>query len=264
MKLTMLSEDKKQGKCSFLLEGANPTMANTIRRIILQQVPTMAIENVEISKNSSVLYDEMIAHRLGLIPLTTDLKGYDMPENYPNNGEGNPKVECHLTLSAKGPSTVYASDLQSKDPKIKPVHPKLPIVKLLKGQELELDAIAVLGRGKTHMKWSPGHVWYKYRTIIKVKDAKKAKELAEQFKDKDIKNPEMNVMAEADLKFNLPLYIMEEHPDAFEISYSDTDFVFYIEAWGQLSYKEIMIKAAEIMTAKLEDFEQTLKKLDIP
>jgi DNA-directed RNA polymerase subunit D len=211
MKITLLKEDKKAGKCQFILEDANPTIANTLRRSMLSFVPTMAIETVDFTKNSSVLYDEAIAHRLGLVPLTTDLKTYELPEKHPHGGEGNPKVELHLTLSTKGPCTVYSGDLQSKDPKVKPVFTKIPIVKLLKGQELELDAVAVLGRGKTHMKWSPGHVWYKYRTQVEVKDNAKAKELAEANPYKDLKNTELDVALEANLKYNVPLHIMETH-----------------------------------------------------
>ena len=74
MEIRVLSNEKEEGKLSFIAKDITPAFANTLRRIIADEVPTMAIEDVEFTKNNSILYDEMIAHRLGLIPLSTDLK----------------------------------------------------------------------------------------------------------------------------------------------------------------------------------------------
>ena len=74
MEVRLLESKKDEDKVSFMIKDANASYANALRRIIMEDVPTMAIEDVEIRSNSSILYDEMIAHRLGLIPLTTDLK----------------------------------------------------------------------------------------------------------------------------------------------------------------------------------------------
>ncbi|MEM4397652.1 MAG: DNA-directed RNA polymerase subunit D, partial [Candidatus Woesearchaeota archaeon] len=79
MKIEILNE--KDNKMSFLLKDSNPAYANALRRIMINEVPVMAIEEVEFKKNSSALYDEIIAHRLGLIPLTTDLSSYELPKS---------------------------------------------------------------------------------------------------------------------------------------------------------------------------------------
>ena len=79
MQITLISKDKEADKASFLLKGTTPAYMNLLRRTIMNRVPTMAIEEVELKKNSSVLYDEIIAHRLGLVVLSTDLKSYDLP-----------------------------------------------------------------------------------------------------------------------------------------------------------------------------------------
>lgn len=153
-----LSNKKIEGnKMTFHME-AEASYANAIRRYSMNEVPVLAIEDVEFKKNEGILYDEMVAHRLGLIPLTTDLKSY----NY-TPGEGNKGISSsvELTLSAKGPCTVYAKDLVSKDPQVSPVYGDIPILKLLKGQELELLAKAEMGLGKIHAKWSTGLVFYK-------------------------------------------------------------------------------------------------------
>ena len=145
MSVELVEFNAKANKVMFLLKGANAAYANSLRRAVLESVPAMAIENVEFRKNSSVLYDEMIALRLGLVPLTTDIKGYNLPSKCKCNGEGCASCQVKLTLKVEGPATVYSSDLKSKDPKIKPVFPGMPIVKLLKGQALEVEATAMLG-----------------------------------------------------------------------------------------------------------------------
>src|SRR3989344_3950598 len=143
MELTVLQTDKKSGKTKLQLRGANPSFANALRRAIMERVPTMAIEDVEFHKNSSILYDEFVAHRLGLLPLKTDLKSYNLKEKCKCNGEGCGRCTLKLTLNAKGPCTVYAKELHSDDPKVVPIHGETPIVKLHKGQEIELIATAV-------------------------------------------------------------------------------------------------------------------------
>lgn len=137
---------------------------NTLRRLMLSEVPVMAIEIVEISRNDSILYDEVITHRLGLIPLKTDIASYTLPgEEEKASGEYLAQSSVKLTLEAKGPGVVYAKDFKSADPKIKPVYPETPIVKLLENQEIKLVATAVLGKGKDHVKWNPGHVYYRHK-----------------------------------------------------------------------------------------------------
>jgi len=161
MEIKLLENQEKKNKIIFSLTGVDIAYANTLRRLMGFEVPVMAIEDVEFRKNSSILYDEVLAHRLGLIPLTTDLKSYDLPNECKCKGAGCSSCQVKLTLKASGPGMVYSSDLKSKDPAVKPVFNKIPIVKLLEGQELELEATAVLGQGKVHSKWCPGLIFYK-------------------------------------------------------------------------------------------------------
>ncbi len=80
MEVRVLENKKDEGKLSFVIKDTTAAFVNTLRRIMVEEVPTMAVEDVEFRKNSSALYDEMIAHRLGLTPLKTDLKSYNLPE----------------------------------------------------------------------------------------------------------------------------------------------------------------------------------------
>ena len=148
----LIGKDKKTGRQTFLVTKTTPAIVNAIRRASTDLVTTMAIDTVEFQKNSGALYDEMIALRLGLIPLKTDLKSYVPKEQCKCGGVGCQTCTLKLSLKGKGPGYVYTSELQSQDPKVTPVFDKIPITKLLKNQELELVATAKLGTGKEHAK----------------------------------------------------------------------------------------------------------------
>lgn len=144
---------------SFQLEGIDRSYANAVRRFCISEVPAMAIDDVVILENSSVLYDEILAHRLGMLPIKTDLERYNLPEECDC---GNP-LGCHkcrvlFVLDAKGKekvTTVMSGDLVSEDRDIRPVSESIPVVKLAMGQSVKLEAYARLGRGKEHAKWQP-------------------------------------------------------------------------------------------------------------
>ncbi|HUK80031.1 MAG TPA: DNA-directed RNA polymerase subunit D [Nitrososphaerales archaeon] len=144
---------------SLQLEGIDRSYANAVRRFCIAEVPAMAIDDVVILENSSVLYDEILAHRLGMIPIKTDLSRYNLPEDCDC---GNP-LGCHkcrvlFVLDAKGKdkvSTVMSGDLVSEDRDVRPVSETIPLVKLAMGQSVKLEAYARLGRGKEHAKWQP-------------------------------------------------------------------------------------------------------------
>ncbi len=144
---------------SLQLEGIDRSYANAVRRFCISEVPAMAIDDVVILENSSVLYDEILAHRLGMIPIRTDLSRYNLPEECDC---GNP-LGCHkcrvlFVLDAKGRekvSTVTSGDLVSEDREVRPVSESIPLVKLAVGQSVKLEAYARLGRGKEHAKWQP-------------------------------------------------------------------------------------------------------------
>ncbi len=254
--IEMIKKDKKTGRVTFLLKNSNPAFANALRRIMIEVVPTMAIEEVEFVQNNSALYDEVLAHRLGLIPLTTDLKGYErkMPED-----EINAKNSVKLTLRAKGPCTVYAEDLKSKDPKIKPVYPKTPITKLLKGQELELEATAILGTGKEHVKFAPCLAWYTYKPKVTVNNSHKD---FDKFKEKFPPQVFANGKIDAKLIEQHNLYEACDgvNDEIVKIEKDPTTFVFNIEPWGQLSPAEILASAADHFTNLLNEFADKLSK----
>lgn len=265
MEIKMLDKDKKSGRVSFMLLNSNPSFANALRRNMMDSVPTMAIEDVEFSKNSSVLYDEIVAHRLGLLPLTTDLKSYTLASKCKCKGEGCARCSVKLTLKNKGIGYVYASEMKSKDPKIKPVYSKTPIVKLIKGQEVEILATAILGTGKEHAKWSPCLAYYKYKPVIDINTAKcsNAEEVAASCPVDvfEVKGGKLSVKKDNLFNCHLCGACAEKAANSsVRLNESDKDFIFYVEPWGQLSAKEIVTKAADIFGEQLKELDENLKK----
>lgn len=253
---------KEKDKLVFELSGVDISYANTLRRLFMNEVPVLAIEDVEIRKNDSGLYDEIIAHRLGLIVFKTDLKSYTLPSKCKCKGAGCGHCQLKMTLKAKGPCTVYASDIKTKDPKIKPIYPKTPIVKLLEGQELELEATAILGLGKEHAKWSPCLAYYKELANINIeKQPDNKEEIVEQCPPRifEVKNDKLEVIKE---KVNDCLLCNA----CVELSHGKIkaeptkNFLMTIESWGQLEPEEIVKEAINAYDKQLEELSELVSK----
>ncbi|MDD1708249.1 MAG: DNA-directed RNA polymerase subunit D [Methanoregulaceae archaeon] len=160
-----------ENNARFQLAGCATPFANSIRRAMIGEVPTLAIETVKIYDNTSALFDEMLSHRLGLIPIRSD-EGCMVPQSRCScGGEGCPSCSVVLTMSVEGPAMVYSRDLISQDPRIGPAEPDIPIVKLIKDQKVVLEARAVMSVGREHAKWQPTTACgYKLHPVIKVND----------------------------------------------------------------------------------------------
>lgn len=132
---------------------------NAIRRLSISEVPTLAIDDVVILENSSVMHDEAIAHRLGLIPLRTDLDRFVMPHDCDCKSTlGCSKCRVLLVLDSEAnekTKVVTSGELLSEDELVKPVSNDIPIVVLAPSQKLKFEAYARLGVGKDHAKWQP-------------------------------------------------------------------------------------------------------------
>ena len=144
--------DQNEQKISVKLQGMPLQYANALRRICLNGVPIFAIDTVDILENSSILADEGIAHRLGLIPLKTEFSSID------SNIESD---KVMLTLDSGDTTetrTIFSGDIQSQDNVIKPISEKIPIVTLAPNQRIKFEAHARLGRGTEHAKWNSANI----------------------------------------------------------------------------------------------------------
>jgi len=265
MKVNLMIEKKgkkSEDKIVFELTDTDISYANTLRRLFMNDVPVMAIEDVEFRRNDSGLYDEMIAHRLGLIPFKTDLKSYNLPTECKCKGEGCARCQLKMTLKAKGPGTAYSGDIKTKDPKVKPVYTKMPIVKLLDGQELELEATAVLGIGRVHAKWSPCLAYYKEMVDIKIeKQPDNKEELVEQCPKAifEVKNDKLVVVNDKVNDCTLCDACVELSGGKIKVE-PKKSYMITIESWGQLEPGEIVEEAIEAYDKQLDEFVELLGK----
>ncbi|KAG0201788.1 DNA-directed RNA polymerases I and III subunit RPAC1 [Mortierella sp. GBA30] len=176
IKINRLSKTEME----FDMIGVDAAVANAFRRILIAEVPTMAISNVFVMNNTSVVVDEVLAHRLGLIPILADPTKFDFKAKDETPTDLN-TIVFRLTAKCKrnenaSPnetdplkkyihSSVYSGDLKwdpkgdqaerFKDCPIKPVYDDIVITKLRPGQEVDVEVHCEKGLGQDHAKWSP-------------------------------------------------------------------------------------------------------------
>ncbi|GAB2291697.1 DNA-directed RNA polymerases II, IV and V subunit 3 [Dionaea muscipula] len=272
----------------FELRDTDASMANALRRVMIAEVPTIAIDLVEIEVNSSVLNDEFIAHRLGLIPLTSD-KAMGMRFSRDCDacdGDGQCdycSVEFHLHARCIVDQTmdVTSKDLLNPDFGVRPVeYPDAPgehasdnnnkgiiIVKLRRGQELRLRAIARKGIAKDHAKWSPAAtVTFMYEPEIHINqdlmetlsleekraliDSSPTKvfELDETTGQVEVVDPEAYTYDDEVIKKAEAM----GKPGLVEIYAKEDSFTFTVETTGAIKASQLVFNAIEILKQKLD------------
>ncbi|ABL87875.1 DNA-directed RNA polymerase, subunit D [Pyrobaculum islandicum DSM 4184] len=234
-----------------VIEGAYPSLVNSIRRVIISELPVMAIDYVVIVSNTSVMYDEMLAHRLGLVPLTTPLQALPPIEDC-ETGLVDPSectVRLMLQINAESDKIVYSGDLVSERPDVVPVYKDIPIVKLVKGQSIILEAYAKLGRAKEHAKWQAALASYYYYPRIKVLDEK----CKEECKDicKELTNP-------FECTFNKAWTCRDICGDRLIVEWDRYKYVFWVESFGNYDVETALREAFRILKKKFSDFITTL------
>ena len=227
----------------FLVRGLTPAFANGIRRAMVADVPTFSIDDVRFVENSSVMFDEMIALRLGLVPLTTPLDDFE---------EGDTVT---LAIDVSGPATAYSGDIETSDALVEPADDNIPIIELKEGQRLELEADAVLDRGKSHAKHQGG-VAVGYRHLQRVEVTGDTPEFEDA--EPNILRGVIEEGAAADaadsgasdgdlvLTDEFDNDLTERYPGK-EVEVRDVPgaFVFHVETDGSFSVEELVLRAVE-------------------
>jgi DNA-directed RNA polymerase alpha subunit len=213
--------EKDKQKVSFTTD-MNIGLANAIRRSVLE-IPTMAIDEVEITKNDSALYDEILAHRIGLIPIKTGAN-----------------KELKLKLQVKGPKMVVSGDFSPSTGG----EDNLPIVLIDKEQEVEIVGEARLGKGIEHIKYSPGLMYYNHNLdrelldYLHIDEDGKPSYDEEEMKNKGLSDDQMSKIKSA--------------KDVLELE-------FNIESWGQFEVKDIFAKAIDALSDNLKELDKAVK-----
>ncbi len=235
----------------YLVKGVSAALMNSVRRSAISEVPCLAIDEVTFYDNDSPVFDEMLANRLGLLPIKTDLKSYKEND------------EVKLVLEKEGPGIVTSKDIKCTDPKIEILDKKIYITKLPEEGKIKLEMKAIMKKGKEHAKHQPAII--SYNEIVNIDNNKTHKNITELMKEL----PEGSVESKAgklffmdpyNIKFhNQPLNILEKY--GVEVNYSDNEFVLTIETTGQLTKEEVISKALEVLNKKVEEFKKEIEKL---
>ncbi len=257
MKIKIMEKDDT--KMRFLLEGANPAFANTLRRIIMNEIPTMAVEFVDFELNTSGLFDEVVAHRIGLIPLTFDRKIYNMKADCKCKGKGCSQCEATLVLDKQGPCIAKAGDMKSSADDVKPADLDIPIVELLEGQALKFDAIAQLGLGKQHVKWQGAIAGYRNTPSVRVNAEKADTKIVEACPTHvfDKKDGKVKVAREEDCVLCMRCVELSE---GVNVESDDKSFIFTVESVCGLPVSEVVQSAFDTLEARASELEEDIKK----
>jgi len=224
----------------LLVRGVTPAVANGLRRAMLAEVPTFSIDAVRFVENSSVMFDEMVGLRLGLVPLTTPLADYEVGDT------------VTLALDVEGPATAYSGDIETSDELVEPADENVPIIELKEGQRLELEADAVLDSGKEHAKHQGG-VAVGYRHLQRVSVVGDAGEFDDEEPNilRGVIETEDGELVHTD-EFGADL--TERYPGK-ELAVEDVPgaFVFSIETDGSMSVEELTLRAVESLRDRADE-----------
>ncbi|MFH8038532.1 MAG: DNA-directed RNA polymerase subunit D [Candidatus Aenigmatarchaeota archaeon] len=219
MKIKKLHSDNE--KMVFLVDGIDYSFANGLRRIFMNMVPTLAIEYVDFIENDSVINDEVLAHRLGLIPLTFEKNLLVMREDCSCKGKGCSNCMIELRIKKEGPCTVYSRDLISSESSVKPLYDNIIICRLASGMKLELIAYAFLGIGEESPKWQASLATYV--NVVKEQKGKTKKCWTQDY----------------------GIYCVECFEDLKDIEVEKDKFLFYVESVSGLTTERVVEEGLE-------------------
>ena len=260
----------------FYVKGFPLPIVNAIRRYALTKVPTMAIDLVDIYVNTSALFDEILAHRLAMIPLYSEIaiKKYRDPDietcrRCVEETEEKPPAEiCNkcfvymrLEASADGREVVvYSGDIKSSDPDVRPVYDNIPIVILAPGQRIEMDLRARLGRGLEHAKFSPATVAVVRYVMNVVIDRKLCTNCGNCVSvcPRAVLSKNNGVVTVVN-NFNCiacKQCIASCETKAIKVEPRPDEYVVYIESSGALKPETIVREALNILISELEELSQ--------
>lgn len=264
----------------LIIGNANLAIMNSLRRVILSEIPKMAIEDVEFHlgpitddktqkdyESMSPLFDEIIAHRLGMLPIPTDLELFRFREECVCKGEGCSNCTIIYSINKKGPCTVYSGDLEPLgDAKFKIKDENIPIVKLADKQALFIYAHAILGVAKQHAKWQVVNgIGYKYYPEIQI-----------NYEKCDVKGSCIKKCPQKIFKLKNRKIILENvencifcgiceevcYPNkAIKVKKNEDKIIFNFETDGSLSAKETFKQGIKILQKKFVDFEEAVLKI---
>ena len=221
----------------------NENVANAIRRSV-GLIPTMAIDEVEISRNDSPLYDETLAHRMGLVPIKND-KSFK---------EGD---VLKFKLDSKKEGTVYSGDIKGD---VEVVYDKIPITLLSVEQEMKIKGKTKMGIGRDHAKFSPGTIFFRDVTEITM-DKEFEKDISSKFPQNEIKAKASKIVVKDDQEKTLLDFcegLAQKNKKKIEVEETG-EMLFTVESFGQIKAEDVFKKAIDILKKEVKQIPKELK-----
>ncbi|HUT27130.1 MAG TPA: DNA-directed RNA polymerase subunit D [Methanomassiliicoccales archaeon] len=267
-------------RAKFLITDASPEKVNALRRALMMDLPKMAIDDVEFLLGSirdeegneyesvSPVFDEIVAHRLGLVPIPTDLELFGFRDQCSCGGEGCPNCTIMYKLEKRGPCEVYSGDLDSLGgDAYRPNDELIPIVRLGERQGILAYATAELGIGRKHAKWQATHgVGYKYYPTVTIDQdkcdnggscIKVCPKQVMSFKDRNVQ------VIDNDACVLCGDCIKVCRTNAISVEGSEESFLFEFETDGSLSAQVALAKALESLENTFDEFREKIASLEI-
>lgn len=238
MKFTLLEDSGP--KASWLVEDASPALLNALRRAVIAELDAFAIDSVEFFENSSPMFNEYVANRVGLVPLTFD-------------DSLDPNAQVIFTLDAEAvdaPRVVYSSELKSQDDAIHAYAEHVPLIKLDKGQVLRLQGTAVKGKAKTHAKFQSAVA--SYGNLCEFKTAEKCGKCGAEIRMRGLSKHTASKIKKAPDACGLCIKCADARKDAAK---EDRNWVFFVESFNNLPAVRQLERAVQVLEDDLKVFE---------
>jgi len=233
---------------TFELKGVSSSFVNALRRAIISDLPAFAIDEIEMLENTSPLFNEYVAGRVGLVPLTWE-------------DSASPEARVLFSLNAEAvdaPRVVYAGELTTDDPNIKVFATHVPLMKLGKGQRLRLQGTALIGTAKRHAKFQGAMASFgQLPDFKKSTKCNKCGECAKACPQKIISD---SITLTAPEKCILCEECVEAcEKDALKVIPKEDEFVLFVESYNNVSAKGQVKRGLEAMKAQADAAEKELK-----
>ncbi len=245
-------------KAELVVSGVDSSFMNSIRRTLLSEIPKLAIDEVIFYENSSPLTNEILAHRLSMLPIPTEMDLFVPKDQCVCEGAGCPNCTLIYTLSKEGPCTVYSGDLEAQRSEFSIKDKDIPITELAEGQRLILEAMATLGTANKHASYQAAFaVGYKNYPVISIDYSKcdLGKTCIDACPPNIIKKEGNRIVIEDIEKCTLCKECENRCEfGAIKVTYDPEKFIFRFETDGALEPEEVLKKAIEMLDKKLESF----------
>lgn len=233
----------------ILISGIDIPLLNGLRRSIMNAVPTYAAETIAVYENSSIMPDEMLAHRIGLLPIRAS-------EKKTKKGDS-----LKFALEKEGPLTVYSGDIFSESGDAEIVDKQVPLVKLKKNQRVKVEIEAIAGTGKEHAKWQPALIAYKQIPKIAFEHVKEPHAIVKSCPAKSLEVKAGKIFVTDPVHFQLYGFLQDTFPNEVEVDYDTDTFLLTIETFQGKTNKELLLKGIETLQEKNQEFKEALKQL---